>query len=98
MWVGQMHPNSLPIINLRYWLIILVASMCGTTIGDLLSQTLNLGFLGGPLILAVFFWLFYAASICRGLAVRSTIGWRSLWLVPPRRIWPTSRHTSSSWI
>jgi uncharacterized membrane-anchored protein len=55
MWVGQMHPNSLPIINLRYWLIILVASMCGTTIGDLLSQTLNLGFLGGPLILAVLF-------------------------------------------
>src|SRR4051794_41787535 len=57
MWVGQMHPNSLPIIDLRYWVIILIASMCGTTIGDLLSQTLNLGFLGGPLILAVLFFV-----------------------------------------
>jgi len=36
--------------------------MCGTTIGDFLSQTLNLGFLGGPLPLAVLFVVFLCAE------------------------------------
>ena len=50
-----MQIRNLPVISARYWIAILVASMCGANTGDFLSHNLNLGHYRGLLPLAVIF-------------------------------------------
>src|SRR3954470_17084224 len=50
-----MQTRNLPVISGRYWIAILVASMCGANTGDFLSHNLNLGHYRGLLPLAVIF-------------------------------------------
>jgi uncharacterized membrane-anchored protein len=56
-----MRTNFLPPIDRRYWVALLVASICGTNLGDLAAQDLGLGFLGGLVPFAVAFALCLAA-------------------------------------
>jgi uncharacterized membrane-anchored protein len=53
---------GLPRIDARYWVIMLLASACGTNLGDFASQTLDLGFIGAfvPYVL-IFAAMFVAA-------------------------------------
>nr|WP_294514487.1 hypothetical protein [uncultured Rhodopila sp.] len=50
-----MQPGHLPTIDWRYWLAILIASVCGTNLGDLGSQTMGLGFVSALLPFAAAF-------------------------------------------
>lgn len=50
-----MQGAGLPRIDIRYWTILLLASICGTNIGDFASQTLRLGFFAASLPFAVLF-------------------------------------------
>jgi uncharacterized membrane-anchored protein len=54
--------GGLPDINARYWLLLLAASVCGTSLGDFASQSLGLGFVGGVLPFALLFVAMAAAS------------------------------------
>jgi uncharacterized membrane-anchored protein len=57
-----MKMGGLPRIDARYWVLMLLASVCGTNLGDFASQTLNLGFLGGFGPFAVIFAAMLAAA------------------------------------
>lgn len=46
-----------PIVNTRYWVAILVASTCGTNLGDMIPKMLGLGTASGLLLCAVLFAL-----------------------------------------
>jgi len=50
-----MNPRNLPIIDTRYWVAILAASMCGANTGDFASRILGLGHTRGLLPLALVF-------------------------------------------
>jgi uncharacterized membrane-anchored protein len=56
-----MRTNFLPPIDRRYWVALFVASICGTNLGDLASQSFGLGFLGGLAPYAAVFALCLAA-------------------------------------
>ena len=54
--------RGLPVIDMRYWLLLVVASLCGTNLGDFASGSLNLGFLGAfPAFAIVFVAIVLAA-------------------------------------
>jgi uncharacterized membrane-anchored protein len=55
--------KKLPQINLFYWLLIISANTMGETAGDLISQTFNLGYGGGTIILTVLFLIALLGSI-----------------------------------
>lgn len=57
-----MHIAGLPRIDPRYWVIMLLASACGTTLGDFASQTLDLGFLGAFAPFALIFAAMFVAA------------------------------------
>ena len=50
-----MAPKNLPMINARYWIAILAASMCGANTGDFASRILGLGHTRGLIPLALIF-------------------------------------------
>src|SRR6185312_8513160 len=52
-----MRVSNVPAITRRYWVAILVASMCGANTGDFLSHNLHLGHTRGLLPLAALFLL-----------------------------------------
>ena len=44
-----MHVKNVPVLDLRYWIAILLASIMGTAFGDFISGDLKFGFAGGLL-------------------------------------------------
>ena len=48
-----MRANNVPVLDLRYWIAILLASIMGTAFGDFISSDLKFGFAGGLLTLSV---------------------------------------------
>lgn len=48
-----MQRHNLPVVDFKYWLVILIASLTGTTFGDYLSSDLKLGYAGALIPLAV---------------------------------------------
>jgi uncharacterized membrane-anchored protein len=48
-----MKAESLPALNGRYWVGMLIASLVGTTLGDFVSTDLNFGFVKGLLPLGL---------------------------------------------
>ena len=57
-----MHIAGLPRIDARYWVIMLLASACGTNLGDFASQTLGLGFIGAFVPYALIFAAMFVAA------------------------------------
>lgn len=55
--------KHLPKINFFYWALIISANTMGETAGDLISQTFNLGYGGGTLLLVSLFLLSFLISI-----------------------------------
>ena len=55
--------KRLPKINIFYWALIISANTMGETAGDLISQTLNLGYGGGTLALITLFIIVAIISI-----------------------------------
>lgn len=55
--------KHLPKINLFYWALIISANTMGETAGDLISQTFNLGYGGGTLVLLGLFLIAMTISI-----------------------------------
>ena len=55
--------KHLPKINLLYWALIISANTMGETAGDLISQTFNLGYAWGTLVLIVLFLIALTISI-----------------------------------
>lgn len=55
--------KHLPKINLFYWALIISANTMGETAGDLISQTLNLGYGGGTIALIILFIIALTASV-----------------------------------
>ncbi|MGQ7944391.1 hypothetical protein [Flavobacterium sp. WC2509] len=55
--------KHLPQINSFYWALIISANTMGETAGDLISQTFNLGYGGGTIVLLAFFFIALAISI-----------------------------------
>jgi uncharacterized membrane-anchored protein len=55
--------KHLPKINLFYWALIISANTMGETAGDLISQTFNLGYGGGTIVLLTIFIIVLAISI-----------------------------------
>ncbi|WP_309609768.1 hypothetical protein [Flavobacterium sp.] len=55
--------KHLPKINLFYWALIISANTMGETAGDLISQTFNLGYGGGTLVLISLFIIALTISI-----------------------------------
>ena len=55
--------KQLPNINLFYWAFIISANTLGETAGDLISQTFNLGYGGGTIVLMVLFLIALMVSI-----------------------------------
>lgn len=55
--------KHLPKINLFYWALIISANTMGETAGDLISQTFNLGYGGGTIVLLVLFLIALTISI-----------------------------------
>lgn len=56
--------KHLPQINLFYWALIISANTMGETAGDLISQTFNLGYGGGTILLIALFLIALIISIC----------------------------------
>jgi uncharacterized membrane-anchored protein len=50
-----MRQQNLPSIDMRYWTGMFIASLLGTTLGDFISNSLNLGFEKGLFPLAIMF-------------------------------------------
>jgi uncharacterized membrane-anchored protein len=48
-----MKEKNLPVVNARYWMAMLFASLVGTTLGDFISNSLHLGYIKGLLPLSV---------------------------------------------
>jgi uncharacterized membrane-anchored protein len=67
-----MHRKTLPRIDGLYWVLVISSTTLGETAGDLVSQTLGLGYGGGTLVLL---GLFVAAMVADVLAPR-----RHAWL------------------
>lgn len=55
--------KQIPNINLFYWALIISANTMGETAGDLISQTFNLGYGGGTIVLALLFLIVLLFSI-----------------------------------
>ena len=55
--------KHLPKINLLYWALIISANTMGETAGDLISQTFNLGYAWGTLVLIVLFLIALTISM-----------------------------------
>ena len=55
--------KSLPSINLFYWILIICANTLGETFGDLISQTLDLGYGASTIILLLLFFAMLGTSI-----------------------------------
>ncbi|TRX16452.1 hypothetical protein FNW25_08435 [Flavobacterium franklandianum] len=55
--------KHIPNINLFYWALIISANTMGETAGDLISQTFNLGYGGGTIVLALLFLIALLLSI-----------------------------------
>nr|WP_315200290.1 hypothetical protein [uncultured Flavobacterium sp.] len=55
--------KHLPKINLFYWALIISANTMGETAGDLISQTFNLGYGGGTIVLIALFLIALTISI-----------------------------------
>lgn len=55
--------KHIPKVNLFYWTLIVSSNTMGETAGDLISQTLNLGYAGGTIVLLVLFLLALIISI-----------------------------------
>lgn len=55
--------KRLPKINLFYWALIISANTMGETAGDLISQTFQLGYGRGTIVLFVLFLIFLTISI-----------------------------------
>ena len=53
-----MKIRNLPVISARYWIAILVASMCGANTGDFLSHNLNLA-----IIVACCLWQYMSGHL-----------------------------------
>ena len=49
--------NKVAEITLIFWLMKIIATTLGETLGDFISMTLNLGYLSGILITLIFFLL-----------------------------------------
>ena len=55
--------KHIPKINLFYWALIISANTMGETAGDLISQTFNLGYGGGTIVLiSLFLICFFIAE------------------------------------
>ncbi len=57
-----MKDKNIPILDIHYWITILVASVLGTTFGDFISNDLKLGFVGGLLVLSVVIAIIFIAE------------------------------------
>jgi uncharacterized membrane-anchored protein len=57
-----MHLKVTPNVGVRYWTAILIASMCGTNLGDILQDVLKIGTGSGLVMLALMFALLMAAE------------------------------------
>jgi uncharacterized membrane-anchored protein len=55
--------KHIPKIDLLYWALIISANTMGETAGDLISQTFNLGYGGGTLVLLILFLVVLGISI-----------------------------------
>ncbi len=72
-------PTSLPNNDVRYWLMIVIASTIGTTLGDFISDNLGLGVAWASILLAlVFVGVFYFRS---GIARFGRVGYWSILIV-----------------
>jgi uncharacterized membrane-anchored protein len=61
-----MHIRNLPAVTPRYWVAILVASMCGANTGDFLSHNLHLGHWRGlPPLVVLFVAILWAEKRAR---------------------------------
>lgn len=67
-----MKRQNVPVLDGRYWLAILVASVVGTTFGDFVSEDLGLTFAGAVIPLATVFLLVLFAE--RGARI-ATVAW-----------------------
>jgi len=57
-----MQDKNVPMLDRRYWVTILIASVLGTTFGDFVSNDLKLGFAGGFLALSVVIAVIFIAE------------------------------------
>lgn len=55
--------HTLPTINARYWAFVISSTTLGETAGDLISQTLDLGYAGGSILLIALFFVAMAFEI-----------------------------------
>ncbi|MEO6190350.1 MAG: hypothetical protein ABIO44_08275 [Saprospiraceae bacterium] len=55
--------KHLPLINLSYWILIIIANTIGETAGDLISQTFELGYGAGTLVLFLILTILVIMSI-----------------------------------
>jgi uncharacterized membrane-anchored protein len=74
-----MRTKTLPRIDGLYWALVISSTTLGETAGDLISQTLGLGYGGGTVVLLA---LFAAAMVAEVLSARSHAGlyWTTLTL------------------
>jgi uncharacterized membrane-anchored protein len=59
-----MHVKNVPMLDLRYWIAILLASIMGTAFGDFISGDLKFGFAGGLLTLSAVIAAIFIAERC----------------------------------
>ena len=64
--------ENVPVLDLRYWIAILLASIMGTAFGDFIASDLKIGFAGGLLTLSVVIAVIFIAE----RSVRwNSVGW-----------------------
>ena len=61
--------NKIPVLTLLFWIMKIIATTLGETGGDLLAQTLHVGYLTSTLI----FFAFFLATVSMQLSVKSYI-------------------------
>lgn len=74
----QLKTNKVAEITLIFWLMKIVATTLGETLGDYLSMTLNLGYLSGIIITLGFFLTVLSIQLFSKKYSRFFIGWSSL--------------------
>ncbi len=77
--VAGRTPTALPSNDARYWLMILIASTVGTTLGDFVSDNLGLGVAWASILLALV--LGCVLSIRRGIERLGQVGYWSILIV-----------------
>jgi len=66
--------NKLPQITLYFWIMKICATTLGEKAGDLLSQTINVGYAVGSIILIEFFSMLLWPSLLRKNTIHGFIG------------------------